>query len=143
MSKCINCNKNEAKIKFQVFTWSGIGKSNVNFECCSEECKKEVEEFCEYVNKNVMKFFILIFLGSFSFIPFIILYNIYKNELFGALGLTATLGLIGVAIILFPFSTPETNSKLGLRKAKKVTRIIGYVLLVISIIPVIFYLIGL
>jgi len=143
MSTCINCNKKDANINFQVYTWNGLGKSNVDFVCCSEECKKEVEEFSEYVNKNAVKFLILILSGAFSFVPFLFLGVFIKNNIFGIMSMSCPLIIIGITVIKYPFSTPETNSFFGIRKTIKLTRIIGIIFIVISIlIPIIIYLIG-
>ncbi|MDP4093752.1 MAG: hypothetical protein Q8920_10370 [Bacillota bacterium] len=133
MSKCVNCNREDAAIKFSVLTWRGSSKENVEFTCCSEECKKEVEDFTAYVNKNVAKFIILIILGSLSFIPFIILYSSTKKDLYGILSLFSTLFIIGFAIFKYPFATPQTNSSFGFRKAVKITKAIGLCLMALGI----------
>ncbi len=141
MSKCANCGKEDASIEFEAYTWHGGSKKNVKFICCSEECKREAEQFITYVNKNVRKFITLIIIGTLSFIPFIILYSIYKNDIFGVFSAVAPLAIIGLAIYKYPFSTPQTNSVLGLKKASRTVKVIGLSLIAAGIIILSIYLI--
>lgn len=141
MSKCANCGKEDAEIIFEADTWHGSSKRNVKFACCSEECKKEIEQFIAYVNKNVPKFITLIIIGVLSFIPFIILYGIYKNDIFGVFSAAAPLAIIGFAAYKYPFSTPQSNSGIGLKKASKLTKNIGLSFMTLGLILVLIYLI--
>lgn len=136
MANCSYCG-NEAKDKIKLSTFNGIGKQETDFYYCCEEHKKEIENFSSYVNKNAMKFIVLILLDVFAIMLTTPLGAILKNYNIAGIAMAVEIFLMGLLIIRYPFATPQTNQKLGLKKTIKLTKAIGAVIAFISLIVVI------
>lgn len=91
---------------------------------CSLKCQLSHDMALEKIQKQLKWFYlgialsvILLFVSAFPNLPF------QKNYLTGA-GMLC----LGMAMILFPFCTPETYQKLGYLKSKKLARVLGYLI---------------
>ena len=108
-----------------------------------EKCKNEVKKFTEFVNKNAIKFLMLIGIAVFSCIPFTILQVVTDNKIWAVIEMLVMLVGIGLVIIKYPFATPQTNELFGLRKSIKITKGIGIVCVIMGIVSaVLIYLNG-
>ncbi|AEV66885.1 hypothetical protein [Acetivibrio clariflavus] len=125
---------NEAKQRMVLNTYSGVSKDNLQFYYCNEEHKREIEKFAEYVNKNGMKFIILMLIDLLVLtiaVPVgFALKNIYVNAVLTIIPLV----ILGFLINKYPFATPDTNRKLGIKKAVKITKIMGKVITIGAIL---------
>ena len=125
---------NEAKQRMVLNTYSGVSKDNLQFYYCNEEHKREIEKFAEYVNKNGMKFIILMLIDLLVLtiaVPVgFALKNIYVNAVLTIIPLV----ILGFLINKYTFATPDTNRKLGIKKAVKITKIMGKVITIGAIL---------
>ncbi|NLD47743.1 MAG: hypothetical protein GX660_11165 [Clostridiaceae bacterium] len=140
MSKCSYCG-NEAKDKMVLNTYNGVGKDNLEFYYCNEEHKKEIEEFSEYVNKNAMKFIVAVLIDMFVLTVAVPVSFALKNVYINILLTIIPLIVLGILINKYPFATPDTNRKLGIKKAVKITKIAGKVVTAGAILAAIIVLV--
>lgn len=134
MAKCSYCGK-ETKDKITINTFHGVGKEKVDFYYCSEEHKKYIEEFTEYVNKNAIIFIVSILLDVMVLPTVgIIVGATLKNDYISAVSLIIMGMLLGLLIYRYPFATPTTNNGLGLKKSIKLTKTIGIGIFIVSVI---------
>lgn len=101
-------------------------KLNDNFEFCNSKCESCYEKMVDN-DSHKIKFFILGIILGFV----VILYGIILNNSSFIIGLGII--VMGIDVVLFPFTTPETNTFLGYRKSKFVGRILGILLIVVGI----------
>ncbi len=120
MHKCSYCNKADAENRASINIWNGIGESNQDFYYCSDVCRKSIEDFAEYENRNATRFLILIVIT--------VLTMVMANGLLPDLALLivniATF-VLGIILLKYPFATPLTNQWLGIQKAVWLVRILG------------------
>lgn len=98
---------------------------NGNIEFCSDECesryKKEMEK-----DKPKIKYFISGIVLGFL----VMFYGIISSSSF-LIGIGSI--VMGMNVVLFPFTTPETTAFLGYQKSKLVGRIAGILLIAVGI----------
>ena len=99
---------------------------NSNSEFCSNKCESSYKEAVEKDNPKIKYFILGIALGFF-----IILYGIALSNLTSAIGIGII--VMGIDVVLLPFTTPETAELLGYQKAKLVGRLLGILLIAVGI----------
>ncbi len=126
MPKCSFCHK-AATEEFPLE--SGINLKAQYF--CSEECKKEIIEYMDVVNKNGMLFLGLIF-GTIVFMVIAsgIVAALKFDSRYGLLMTFIALAVVGAILIKFPYCTPETIKLIGIKKAKIIARCMGLVFII-------------
>lgn len=77
-------------------------------------------------DKHKVKYFIMGIVVGFL----IMLYGVVSNREF-TLGVGIV--LMGIVVVLFPFTTPDTIAILGYAKSKLVGRILGLILIIVGI----------
>lgn len=128
VNKCVYCKKIAAEeIPVDVI----IGSGELHY--CSETCKNETKKYIEAVNKHKGLFLGLTLGSTLAMVlvnGIIIGFNL-RTQLMTSTTSMAVI-VIGIAIIIFPFSTPQTVQWLGIKKAKTVARILGLLLIVLG-----------
>ena len=99
---------------------------NSNSEFCSNTCESNYKKVIEKDSHKVKHFILGIVLGFF-----IILYGVALNNHTSTIGLGII--VMGIDIVLFPFTTPETTALLGYQKSKLVGRLLGILLIAVGI----------
>lgn len=133
MGKCIYCNKETEKTRIiKGYNGNLIGEQKVF--CCSEEHGKETDQYIKFVLEKGTRFAILIILITFSImITLPIAFNI-KNIYIGVfIGLLPFI-LLGQILYIYPFTTPITTERLGIKKAKYLTEKLGRIIQLVSLI---------
>jgi hypothetical protein len=120
VDKCIWCGKNGEGYKELTLKSENLGENKMLV--CSDECEKKTTSYYQKVSRN-LKFFVTgILLSVFIGIPLTFMPKI---------GLSIMCGGVALTVILFPFTTPQTNALLGIKKSTLLTRIIGLIMLAI------------
>lgn len=101
-------------------------KDCAQYVCCSTACKQRAEAFLRYSNRTQYWFLALIFLAI----------ALLSISAFAATRvLTATgVAVIGISLVVFPFSTPQTVGWIGIRKSVLMVRTLGVVTLLGSLL---------
>ena len=109
---------------------------NSNFEFCSNECENSYRKIIEKDRQKIKYFMIGIILGFL-----VMFYGITLNSDF-----IIGIGIIvmGIDVVVLPFTTPETTTFLGYRKSKVVGRILGILLIAVgmSVIAILLLIMG-
>ncbi|MGL4741984.1 MAG: DUF2116 family Zn-ribbon domain-containing protein [Sarcina sp.] len=92
---------------------------------CSHICEQKYNNFLNYYKKTKFLFVIGIILTLL--LP--VLSFLTKNAILANLSLL----LLGLTIILFPFTTPETTSMLGVKKSILIARFFGALTILLTI----------
>ena len=124
MGKCIYC-KEETERTVSYVGFDGISKQEITNYCCSDEHYQEIIKFNNYVNKNGVKFIVLVLILSLSTCATIPLAFYIKNLYIAVLVGYLPIFLLATVIVKYPFATPETNQKFGMEKTIKKTKTIG------------------
>jgi len=96
------------------------------FSVCCNECKEKYEK-AMVRKKDTQKKYLFLLISSF-----LIFFGIcIVSGIYGLLFLSEAIGLI---IIYYPNTTPETVKVLGLEKSRKVARILGIIIMILGII---------
>ena len=125
MGKCIYC-KGETEKTISYIGFNGIGKEEITNYCCSDEHYQEIIKFNNYVNKNGVKFIVLVLILSLSTCATIPLAFFVKNLYIAVLIGYLPIFLLATIIVKYPFVTPETTQRYGMEKTIKTTKIIGH-----------------
>lgn len=124
--KCSYCHK-AANEKFPT-----VGNKDLKeLYFCSEECKKQIIEYVDVVNRHGMLFLGLT-LGS-VFLMVIgsgIVNALNFDGRYALLIVFIALVVVGLTIIKFPFCTPQTVQLVGIKKAKIVGRCLGFIVII-------------
>lgn len=99
---------------------------------CSEECKEKLEKYKERVEKNKIKFALLL-LGYFVIYMVLQLIEAGSGG-FPYISFSWLFGVLGLILVIFPFVTPQTIRLIGARKSIIFIRIIGICLMLIGVI---------
>ncbi|MCB2355549.1 hypothetical protein [Clostridium estertheticum] len=116
--------------------WCGQKKVNIDdtqsvdfkggkFPVCSSECKKKYEEAKAKQDNNRKKFLLLLIINFLIFLGICIL-----NGVYALLYLSES---IGITILIYPYTTPETVELLGLEKSRKIAKIIAIAIMTVGI----------
>lgn len=90
---------------------------------CSKDCEKNTKTYLEKVAKYKNLYLIIVFLP-------VLLMPVFNNVLYDLL----IVFFLGGFLILFPFSTPQLVNMIGICKSQKIVRVIGLILMIISLI---------
>jgi len=124
--KCVYCGKeySEGGIKINV--------SNGTFDVCSNECRKLTVDYLNKDKEYKSRSYIMIFCGSIGFIlsSFIFTGRIKLVPMY--LGMI----IMGLALLIYPyiFSSFITFTRHPIKKLTKVVRILGAVIIAISVV---------
>lgn len=137
MGKCYYCN-NETNNTIKINGYDGFEKSEQIVFCCSENHEKEINEYINYSNRYGKRFTILICLLSILVCGAIPL-AFYIKHLFLSLIVTfLPFILMGQLIYIYPFATPQSTKKIGVKnsviKTKKLGRLMQIISLILAII---------
>lgn len=99
---------------------------NGTSEFCCNKCESNYKEALEKDNRKIKYFILGIALGFL-----IILYGISLSNRTSAIGIGII--VMGIDVVLLPFTTPETAELLGYQKAKLVGRLLGILLIAVGI----------
>lgn len=98
------------------------------------EHEQQLRQFNEHIVRYGKLFLIIVL--SLPLLPLILAGFLFLDFITGKLILVAT-GVVticlGITIIVFPFSTPETGSIFGLNRAIKITKITGGIVALLGI----------
>ncbi len=114
--------------------WCGQKISEDN--TCSDECRGKLTKYKERVEKNKIKFAILL-LGYFI-IYMVLLLMEAGSARFPYTSFSWLFGVLGIILVIFPFVTPQTIKLIGVRKSVIFIRIIGICLIIVGLIMLIF-----
>ena len=101
---------------------------------CSEECRLKEKEFIERAERQAKPFLIMVFAP----LLLIIVGLIFIEHVF--LFMALPMFIIGMVMIICPFTTPETVELVGLRKSISVARGCGLVLIFMGAVFLICYI---
>lgn len=127
-NKCVYCKKIAVE---EIPVDATVGSGELHY--CSNTCKDETKKYIEAVNKHKGLFLGLtlgITLAMVLVNGIIITFNL-RTQLITFTTSMAVI-VIGITIIIFPFSTPQTVQWLGIKQAKTATRILGLLLIVLG-----------
>ena len=99
---------------------------NSNFEFCSNECENSYRKIIEKDRQKIKYFMIGIILGFL-----VMFYGIISNNNVFIIGIGIV--VMGIDVVLLPFTTPETINFLGYKKSKFAGRISGILLIVVGV----------
>ena len=99
---------------------------NSNFEFCSNECENSYRKIIEKDRQKIKYFMIGIILGFL-----VMFYGIISNNNVFIIGIGIV--VMGIDVVLLPFTTPETISFLGYQKSKFAGRISGILLIAVGV----------
>ena len=99
---------------------------NSNFEFCSNECENSYRKIIEKDRQKIKYFMIGIILGFL-----VMFYGIISNNNVFIIGIGII--VMGIDVVVLPFTTPETTTFLGYRKSKVVGRILGILLIAVGL----------
>ncbi len=97
----------------------------INSNFCSNECKRNYERKIKQATKKIPYFLLGIILGFITMFIGILL----SHTNIEGIGIT----IMGLTVIILPFTTPETTMLFGYQKAKLLGRILGILLVFIGI----------
>jgi hypothetical protein len=135
MDKCVYCHKEIEKVN--TFT---AEKNGDQLTCCSDVCKQKTSAFLNYFEKTKLYFYIGIFLSVG-----LVMAGVIVNAMTNSITLLAVLMaggfiLLGIIIILFPFATPQLFTSCGIRKALRIVRLVGIVIILLGPIMALYLL---
>lgn len=100
-------------------------KINRNLEFCCNECKNKYDKIVEGDNLKIKYFIVGVIVGFL-----IMLYGVCsENDFMIGIGIV----LMGMTVILLPFTTPETTAFFGYQRAKVIGRTLGVLLTIVGI----------
>ena len=112
---CAYCGKRQAHI---------IEEDNGEYAFCNKVCQKSYSTAMKNMKKNSKWFYaglavsvVIMLAGAFS--------SIFIGETYLPYIVGGSIMMMGTVIILFPFCTPQTIKKLGIRKSETLARISG------------------
>ena len=132
--KCVYCGKE--------YTEGGttIRVSNGTFDVCSSECKRLTREYLEKDMQYKNRSYVMIFCGSIGFI----LSTFFFSGTYKLVPMYLGMIIMGIALVLYPyiFQSFITFTRYPIRKADKAVRIIGGLVIVISLVFLVMTLLG-
>ena len=134
MSKCSYCNKDFAESKITINAWNGTGYVNVTYFFCSEDCKNEIINSSNKVRNKAVLFLVLLIPVVLTFILFPALAILLKMKGFIYLAFGIPIFLLGFVLFKYPFATPETNDKWGLKKSIRRLKYTGFILMAFGVL---------
>lgn len=96
-----------------------------NFEFCSDECEKSYRNAAEKDRYKIKYFILGIILGFLAMFCGVI----SNSDLIIGSGII----IMGIVVVLLPFTTSETTGYFGYQKSKFVGRILGILLIAVGI----------
>ena len=99
---------------------------NSNFEFCSNECENSYRKIIEKDRQKIKYFMIGIILGFL-----VMFYGIISNNNVFIIGIGIV--VMGIDVVLLPFTTPETINFLGYQKSKFAGRISGILIIAVGV----------
>ena len=99
---------------------------NSNFEFCSNECENSYRKIIEKDRQKIKYFMIGIILGFL-----VMFYGIISNNNVFIIGIGII--VMGIDVVLLPFTTPETINFLGYQKSKFAGRISGILIIAVGV----------
>ena len=101
-------------------------KLNDNFEFCNSKCENCYEKMVDKDSHKIKYFILGIILGFL-----VMFYGIISNNNVFIIGIGII--VMGIDVVMLPFTTPETTTFLGYRKSKVVGRILGILLIAVGL----------
>ena len=101
-------------------------KLNGNFEFCNSKCENCYEKMVDKDSHKIKYFILGIILGFL-----VMFYGIISNNNVFIIGIGII--VMGMDVVLLPFTTPETINFLGYKKSKFAGRISGILLIVVGV----------
>lgn len=124
MSKCAFCG-NEVSEDHPI---ASPDSSQEKMICCSDSCAAQAEDFVRFFERTKTYFLIGMAISLvFIFVAVFVLSS--GSALTGGILMASGFVALGVTAILFPFATPQTFSMFGIRKARKITKVLGICLI--------------
>lgn len=96
-----------------------------SYDFCCSECEQHYRKSSEK-DQHQIKYFIMGMIMGFL----IMFYGVLRNHTFAA---GTGIILMGMDVVILPFTTPETVSFLGYQKSKIARRILGIMLVIVGI----------
>ena len=119
--ECLDCKKVKLQFRDQF----------QEVEVCSSECEKTFSDFVSYADKNFRKLVLLILISLV--LGLIVTFWRIKID-YGALGVLIIFMGPGLALIKYPFVTPQTVERYGGKKAVFFGRVLGLVNMLIGVV---------
>ncbi|OVE66736.1 hypothetical protein CCS79_17305 [Clostridium diolis] len=119
---CMWCGKKEMDIKeSQMVKFKGE-----QFPVCCNECKEKYEKTMNKKNNSRKLYLFLLIISFLIFIGICTVSGVY--------GLLFLLESVGLIILFYPNTTPQTVKVLGLEKSRRVAKIIAVMIMIFGII---------
>lgn len=127
-NRCIWCNKKDNSLKEIVVTASNRFGSKPREKIFFVHPEHEItfRAFNQYSEKFNKLFLVLIGIALLAMILLQIVL-VAVNQNLGIIGVGVAVIFLGILVIVFPFSTPETVMLFGLKSAIKLVRVVGLV----------------
>ena len=132
MPKCIWCGKETNELT-SVQVNAGMGDKET-VKVCSDECGKSISDYTNYVYGHIGLFALGLILPFIAGITLCIISLSKHNNIFASIGVLVMLAGIGLTIFIFPFTTPQTNEKYGAKRAIKIGKALGIIVILLSIL---------
>ena len=132
--KCVYCGKEYQE------GGTTINVSNGTFDVCSNECKKLTREYLNNDMKYKKRSYLLIFCGSIGFILSTFIFDGKYKLVPMYIGML----IMGGSLIVYPyiFSSFITFTRLPIKKANLMVKLIGTAIILLTLFFLIFTLIG-
>jgi len=117
--KCLWCFRKSTDLKEIELDFRGIRRQ---VKACDQVCESELRRFIEFVQTGT-KWYVLGLAVSILGGLFVTFWRLRIDH--GALGMLILLGGSGMTLVAFPFVTPQTVEKLGVRTALQTGRLLG------------------
>lgn len=132
MPKCYNCKKSASEHPINLSVQINGGRQNIGFNYCSEECKKQIEQFVSFNNEHT-KHFIFISIIAFVILLSMSILVIFFNHLYTQV-LPWMLIAVGIPFLIYPAGTLITYRLFGIRYTHLLIRIFALAFIIEGII---------
>lgn len=123
---------------FMYCKWCGNNTKNDKIKFCSKNCEEDFNKFILYIKKNLVKFYLIFFVGLITMIISLIILSANNIKKYDFIPITSYLIVLGILIIKFPFCTNTTINLIEAKKAIKSTKIFGGVIVLLGVCLLIF-----
>lgn len=121
--RCIYCNKKSESLKIAV-------NKDSEFYYCSDECKDKAIEFRQYEKESIKFFYVGFVVLPILAVVLAIVFSLMENVLLSSIMFGLVFLLMGLSIFKFPFLTPQSEKKRGIKKSIQTGRNIGVIFMV-------------
>lgn len=133
MGKCLYCNR-ETDNSIMINGFDGFDKKEQIVFCCCSEHAEEINKYNSFANKNGKKFIAFMSLISISVCIMIPLAFMINNLIISLVIGFLPIILLGQLLIHYPFTTPTSTRKVGIKQSVTKAKKIGVLLQIVAVL---------